>query len=64
MENAIQWNLLIRTLENKDTCIIRTPDYVPKYPLAKLPGHLNNQDTLSGCPYYTDFTVLCKYRKM
>ena len=26
----LQWNLLIRTLENVDTCIIQTPSCGPK----------------------------------
>ena len=29
--NSIQWNLLIRTLENMDTCIIHTLSYGPKW---------------------------------
>ena len=27
---GVQWNLLIRTLEDMDTCIIWTPSYGPK----------------------------------
>ena len=30
-KHHIQWNLLIRTLENKDTCIIHIPSYDPKW---------------------------------
>ena len=41
----VQWNLLIKTLENKDTCIIWTLGSGPKVSLS-METDLENQDTL------------------
>ena len=63
---TVKINLLIRTLEYRDTCIIYTLSYGPKWCFSEKSGHLDNQDTYNWfqdvhntqVPQYSNFATV------
>ena len=59
--SEVQWNLLMWTLENKDTCIIQTRNCGPKWHFI-ISHDLENQDTLIIWTFFADPKVSIMHR--